>query len=129
MLGVPFIPVRCPSCGGELTVPLVPNSVRRFVCPFCGSFVECAIDQHGRTRLSATTFEKAAEKMIIERGRQSIEEFKKMSGAIFCPKCGADVTSAEMLHKVEGKVARAYTACPKCGREIEWASVPIGGPF
>ena len=126
MLGVPFIPIQCPRCGTELPVPLIPNSTRRFGCPACGAIIECSIDGRGRARASFTTLEGAATKEAVEEARRSIEGLKRIGGAIFCPSCGADASSAEIRQRLEGAAARAYTLCPKCGREIEWASVPLG---
>jgi len=126
LLGVPFITIQCPRCGTELPVPLIPNSVRRFGCPACGAIIECSIDERGRARVSFTTLEAAAAKEVIEEARRSIEGFKRISGAVFCPSCGADVSKAEIRQRIERMAAMAYTLCPKCGREIEWASVPMG---
>lgn len=126
LLGVPFANIQCPRCRAELTIPIIPDSTRRFGCPMCGAIIECSIDQRGRVKVSFTTIEVAATEEAIEEARQSIEEFKRISGAMFCPKCGADISSAEIQHKVEGTVVKAYTLCSKCGREIEWALVPLG---
>jgi len=126
LLGVPFINIQCPRCGTELPIPLIPNSTRRFGCPACGAVIECSIDQRGRARVSFTTLEAAATREAIEEARRSIEGFKGIGGAVFCPSCGADVSAAEIQQRIEGMAARAYTSCPKCRREIEWASVPLG---
>ena len=105
---------------------MIPNSVRRFGCPACGAVIECSIDERGRARVSFTTLEKAATDAAIEEARKSIEGFKRISGAVFCPSCGADVSTAELRQRIDGVAARAYTLCPKCGREIEWAMIPLG---
>lgn len=129
LLGVPFANISCPRCGALLTIPLIPNATRRCGCPMCGAIIECSMDQHGRIRVSSTTIEKATTDRAMEEARQSIEEFKKISGSIFCPSCGADVSSAQIKNKAEERVIKAFTLCPKCGREIEWASVPLGGMY
>jgi len=129
LLGVPFANIDCPRCGAVLTIPLMPNSTRRLGCPMCGALIECSVDRQGRIGVSSTTMERVATDRVMEEARRSIEGFKGISGSIFCPGCGADVSSAEINKKTDERSIKAYTLCPKCGREIEWASVPLWRPF